>query len=94
MVHGTHNAQEDSRNDTILISINDEFFPRNEEIGITVMGIVQSRRAGLKTRFCEKFGLLAVVDIVDARHRLMGCGHRLNAPLSADTGTDESPRQG
>jgi len=30
MVHGTHNAQEDSRNDTILISINDEFFPRNE----------------------------------------------------------------
>lgn len=30
MVHGTHNAQEDSRNDTILISINDELFPRNE----------------------------------------------------------------
>jgi branched-chain amino acid aminotransferase len=30
MVHGTHNAQEDSRHDTILISINDEFFPRNE----------------------------------------------------------------
>lgn len=30
MVHGTHNAQEDSRNDNILISINDEFFPRNE----------------------------------------------------------------
>ena len=30
MVHGTHNAQEDSRNDTILISINDEFFPRSE----------------------------------------------------------------
>ena len=30
MVHGTHNAQEDFRNDTILISINDELFPRNE----------------------------------------------------------------
>jgi len=30
MVHGTHNAQEDSRNDTIIISLNDEFFPRNE----------------------------------------------------------------
>lgn len=30
MVHGTHNAQEDSRNDNILISINDEFFLRNE----------------------------------------------------------------
>ncbi|MCB0398046.1 MAG: aminotransferase class IV [Winogradskyella sp.] len=30
MVHGTHNAQEDSRNDHILISINDQLFPRNE----------------------------------------------------------------
>lgn len=30
MVHGTHNAQEDSRNDKILISINDQLFPRNE----------------------------------------------------------------
>lgn len=30
MVHGTHNAKEDSRNDNILISINDELFPRNE----------------------------------------------------------------
>lgn len=30
MVHGTHNAQEDSRNNKILISINDQLFPRNE----------------------------------------------------------------
>lgn len=30
MVHGTHNAQEDSRNDHILISINDQLFLRNE----------------------------------------------------------------
>lgn len=30
MVHGTHNAQDDSRNDSILISINDELFKRNE----------------------------------------------------------------
>lgn len=30
MVHGTHNAQEDSRNDKILISINNQLFPRNE----------------------------------------------------------------
>ncbi|WP_111683723.1 aminotransferase class IV [Winogradskyella tangerina] len=30
MVHGTHNALEDSRNDEILISVNDELFKRNE----------------------------------------------------------------
>jgi branched-chain amino acid aminotransferase len=30
MVHGTHNALEDSRNDAILISINDELFPRKD----------------------------------------------------------------
>ncbi|GAB4162880.1 MAG: D-amino acid aminotransferase [Winogradskyella sp.] len=30
MVHGTHNALEDSRNKDILISINDEFFHRSE----------------------------------------------------------------
>ncbi len=30
MVHGTHNALEDSRNDTIIISINDELFPRED----------------------------------------------------------------
>jgi branched-chain amino acid aminotransferase len=30
MVHGTHNAQEDSRNDNILIFINDQLFPRND----------------------------------------------------------------
>lgn len=30
MVHGTHNALEDSRNKDILISINDKFYPRNE----------------------------------------------------------------
>ncbi|MBC2845937.1 aminotransferase class IV [Winogradskyella flava] len=30
MVHGTHNAQEDSRNNDILISINDELYPRKE----------------------------------------------------------------
>lgn len=30
MVHGTHNAQEDSRNDSILIAINDDLFPRND----------------------------------------------------------------
>ncbi|WP_426430798.1 aminotransferase class IV [Winogradskyella sp. HB-48] len=30
MVHGTHNAQEDSRNDKVLIYINDQLFPRNE----------------------------------------------------------------
>ncbi|WP_299525953.1 aminotransferase class IV [Winogradskyella sp.] len=30
MVHGTHNALEDSRNNAILISINGELFPRNE----------------------------------------------------------------
>lgn len=30
MVHGTRNAQEDSRNNKILISINDQLFPRNE----------------------------------------------------------------
>lgn len=30
MVHGTHNAQEDARNDNILISINDKLFPRSE----------------------------------------------------------------
>lgn len=30
MVHGTHNAIEDSRNKDILISINNELFPRNE----------------------------------------------------------------
>lgn len=30
MVHGTHNAIADSRNNSILISINDELFPRNE----------------------------------------------------------------
>ena len=30
MVHGTHNALEDSRNDSILILINDELLPRNE----------------------------------------------------------------
>ena len=30
MVHGTHNAVEDKRNDGILISINGEFFKRNE----------------------------------------------------------------
>ncbi len=30
MVHGTHNAIEDSRNNDILISINDQLFSRNE----------------------------------------------------------------
>ena len=30
MVHGTHNALEDSRNNDILISINDELFHRND----------------------------------------------------------------
>ncbi|WP_422105045.1 aminotransferase class IV [Winogradskyella sp.] len=30
MVHGTHNAVEDSRNNDILIAINDELFPRSE----------------------------------------------------------------
>lgn len=30
MVHGTHNAVTDSRNDSIKIYINGEFFPRNE----------------------------------------------------------------
>ncbi|WP_299123216.1 aminotransferase class IV [uncultured Winogradskyella sp.] len=30
MVHGTHNALEDSRNNDILISINDQLFTRNE----------------------------------------------------------------
>lgn len=30
MIHGTHNALEDSRNEHILISINDELFPRNQ----------------------------------------------------------------
>ena len=30
MVHGTHNALEDSRNNDIIISINDQLFPRNE----------------------------------------------------------------
>ena len=30
MVHGTHNALEDSRNNSILISINDELFPRDD----------------------------------------------------------------
>ncbi|MBV7268680.1 aminotransferase class IV [Winogradskyella luteola] len=30
MVHGTHNALADSRNDSILISINDELFKRND----------------------------------------------------------------
>jgi branched-chain amino acid aminotransferase len=30
MVHGTHNALEDSRNNTILISINDELFQRED----------------------------------------------------------------
>jgi branched-chain amino acid aminotransferase len=30
MLHGTHNAIEDTRNDTIIISINGEFFKRNE----------------------------------------------------------------
>lgn len=30
MVHGTHNAIEDSRNNNILISINDQLFPRSE----------------------------------------------------------------
>ena len=30
MIHGTHNALEDSRNDDILISVNGELFPRNE----------------------------------------------------------------
>lgn len=30
MIHGTHNALEDSRNEHILISINDELYPRNE----------------------------------------------------------------
>lgn len=30
MVHGTHNALEDPRNNDILISINDQLFPRNE----------------------------------------------------------------
>ena len=30
MIHGTHNAVEDSRNDDILISVNGDLFPRNE----------------------------------------------------------------
>lgn len=30
MTHGTHNALEDSRNETVLISINGELFPRKE----------------------------------------------------------------
>lgn len=30
MVHGTHNALEDARNNDILISINDQLFPRSE----------------------------------------------------------------
>ena len=30
MVHGTHNAIEDSRNNNIFISINDQLFPRDE----------------------------------------------------------------
>ncbi|EPR72610.1 Branched-chain amino acid aminotransferase [Winogradskyella psychrotolerans RS-3] len=30
MIHGTHNAIEDSRNNDILISINDQLFPRND----------------------------------------------------------------
>ncbi|WP_296313263.1 aminotransferase class IV [Winogradskyella sp. UBA3174] len=30
MIHGTHNAIEDPRNEAILISINDQLFPRNE----------------------------------------------------------------
>ena len=28
--HGTHNAEKDSRNDNVLISVNGELFPRNE----------------------------------------------------------------
>jgi branched-chain amino acid aminotransferase len=30
MIHGTHNAIEDKRNDDVLIYVNGEFFPRNE----------------------------------------------------------------
>ena len=30
MVHGTHNAVHDARNDEVLIYVNGEFFPRNE----------------------------------------------------------------
>jgi len=30
MTHGTHNAEKDSRNDNVLISVNGELFPRNE----------------------------------------------------------------
>ncbi len=30
MVHGTHNAEEDSRNDSIKISVNGDFFNRND----------------------------------------------------------------
>lgn len=30
MIHGTHNAEADERNENILISINGELFPRNE----------------------------------------------------------------
>ena len=30
MIHGTHNAIDDPRNETILISINDQLFPRQD----------------------------------------------------------------
>ncbi len=30
MIHGTHNAEPDSRNEDVLISINGELFPRSE----------------------------------------------------------------
>ena len=30
MIHGTHNAEPDSRNEDVLISVNGELFPRNE----------------------------------------------------------------
>ena len=30
MVHGTHNAVEDKRNDEVLIYVNDELLPRND----------------------------------------------------------------
>ena len=30
MIHGTHNAIEDTRNNDVLIYVNGEFYPRNE----------------------------------------------------------------
>lgn len=61
MVHGTHNAEKDPRNERIKISINGELFPRNEaKISVFDSGYLVGD--GIWEAFRLKEGVLLFVD--------------------------------